>query len=787
MPAEQLAPTIRDGNFIVSETGLAVPRTYSRSGVIQMPVQRGPLEDYWSNQNYPAQGQPIPRDENTQVVRWFRKGSGLDDRVNEAIVDGNAANVGIAPVIHPMISALVVKQMNQAATATLDLVGRKTPVGKARAAVSRFNDSPTGATSAVMQMVHDLRTFNRGAPIATVPIMYDMSVWDDYGMEAVPIADNQERYYLRVDWRKFGTPTPFLPSVFDLEPTGDKLYPYWYRARYGDKRRWVLLHQSQIIEVLPGRTHMPGVGTSSTWMCIGWLAEDILVIEERNERKINAVSAGLVGISGIQQTASSLKQKMEEDMLANKEAGNLVSKAYTMLVSPSQEIKFVMMRLREEDGIRFEERRMYHEDVTALCFNVPLSEVVVRGGVGYGAQSDTAADVSSDSGVGALLHQIAVALGSIYPTVQFAFKRPNDRAQRLNINTLKEFSEAMKALEAGGGEVLTTAEKRAIIQREMIDIPDTQDSTVATATNEDRDSQETTEPEEENNREESRNNRKEMQAFAIRTMQIEPVIPEDDGTGIPVVEPDPEAVDLQQWNEDFPDYEDMLQAEVREASSADEIEEGGSGWLWLTGAWFYLEQKTRRRVDRSETVMLRDRLPVLYQPRLDDLAGELARGEITLQEWNRLTKWSAERAYTYNYLMGRGGQNAMGETDWNQGRTLIDRVFGEIDDFTERVQEGLYSEAQIRNYSQGFVRGSKTAYEQGNASSYGLPELPQYPGDGNTACKVGCQCHLVIVPLEGTNWDVYWTLGIAEHCKDCLRLARTWNPLRIRNGSIIGN
>lgn len=69
--------------------------------------------------------------------------------------------------------------------------------------------------------------------------------------------------------------------------------------------------------------------------------------------------------------------------------------------------------------------------------------------------------------------------------------------------------------------------------------------------------------------------------------------------------------------------------------------------------------------------------------------------------------------------------------------------------------------------------------------------LPIRPRDGQTECTWHCRCALNIVYLFGAgNYNVFWLLdqtGGVEHCADCLRLARVWRPLRIRNGQIVGS
>lgn len=64
--------------------------------------------------------------------------------------------------------------------------------------------------------------------------------------------------------------------------------------------------------------------------------------------------------------------------------------------------------------------------------------------------------------------------------------------------------------------------------------------------------------------------------------------------------------------------------------------------------------------------------------------------------------------------------------------------------------------------------------------------LPYRPGDRRLACKGYCKCHLDVRALAPGDWDVYWVLDpVAEHCDDCLQLAATWTPLKVRGGEIV--
>ncbi|MBK8035309.1 MAG: hypothetical protein IPK17_38555 [Chloroflexi bacterium] len=489
MPANPPAPTAdRYGRFVDSASGLVVPETYQRRAAQLFMTQ---MDSAITATGFNT-GFAIDRDRHTLAARFPAKGSGLDDLVTQALVDGEIANVGVSPVVAPQISAMVRRQQNQADSASIELTGRKTPTGRAREAISRFNDSPLGATDALEHLVYGLCTYNRGAPIATVPITYDMAEWERYGLNAVPLVGEGEseadatKFYLEVDWSRFGTPTPYLPSVFDLEPTGVQEFPYWYHVKRGDRWVWVLLHHSQIIPITPGKSAKPGIGTSPVWMCLGYLAEEILIKDERIEKMLYALTDGIILLGGVHElSGDKIKAQVEKGREEAIERGYAVAKGSTIITSPLDKVSYVQINFRQPSGIDFKEWREYTEDITAFCFGEPLSTMVVRGGVGYGAQAEEAGDNAADSGIGAMLHKIATALGAIYPRVQVTITRPNDRAQRLNIGTLATFASAMSQLPEG---TLSQAEIRAIIDRDILTIPQADVGTVSTSANADDDS-----------------------------------------------------------------------------------------------------------------------------------------------------------------------------------------------------------------------------------------------------------------------------------------------------------
>ena len=430
-----------------------------------------------------AQGVRLNRDGETLIVCWPGKGSGWDDLAMAAIVDGNVANAGIAPVVSSLISSAVQKQIAQAANAEITLTGRNYPVGNARDGIARFNDSPLGATHALERISYQLLTFNRGAPIATVPIIYQPDKWQEYGMTIVPMPEAGQKeesathYWLEVDWEKMGTPTPYMPDPLRLEHTGNQEWPYWYRVSIDQKERWVLLHSSQIIELIPGYSTAPGVGTSAAWLCTEQLAVYILYSDAFAERLINAPTDGFLGISGVQQDAKQIKDKIESERAISRAKGRTLDKGFTVLTSQNP-IDFKSFSFRDT-GNYTEEEKQRIEDRVAANFRMSLGELgISRAGVGHAAQAQTTRDMAADSGVGYLLSLISNALGAIYKRVQVSVNRPNDYARVRQLEDLNTFANAVGSLPDG---TLDRAEIRSLMETLLgVKIPRVDDSVTTT-------------------------------------------------------------------------------------------------------------------------------------------------------------------------------------------------------------------------------------------------------------------------------------------------------------------
>ena len=114
-------------------------------------------------------------------------------------------------------------------------------------------------------------------------------------------------------------------------------------------------------------------------------------------------------------------------------------------------------------------------------------------------------------------------------------------------------------------------------------------------------------------------------------------------------------------------------------------------------------------------------------------------------------------------------------------RMRIEREMGFLNGFLKDLAGMSEKDALIR-----IGKYAASAFQTGSAAvTANLPTLPIYPGDWSLACNGFCKCHLKVVTLGNGDFDVYWMLGVAEHCPDCEQLAQTWNPLKVRSGRVI--
>lgn len=168
---------------------------------------------------------------------------------------------------------------------------------------------------------------------------------------------------------------------------------------------------------------------------------------------------------------------------------------------------------------------------------------------------------------------------------------------------------------------------------------------------------------------------------------------------------------------------------------------------------------------------------------LDELSDAINAGLIDPVAWHNEAVELLRVGYTAAYLDGRG------ERELSPGaQRLIARLVAEqvdyLNGFLDQVERDGWNDARDRPRLRMYGASVRQAYERG--ATFGLP-LPTVPGAGATRCLTNCKCRLRIRWLdeEELDADVFWLLGRAEHCPDCVSLSQEWAPLRIRGGEVV--
>lgn len=155
-------------------------------------------------------------------------------------------------------------------------------------------------------------------------------------------------------------------------------------------------------------------------------------------------------------------------------------------------------------------------------------------------------------------------------------------------------------------------------------------------------------------------------------------------------------------------------------------------------------------------------------------AADVASGAASVQRWQLNFREQLRRAYVNEYVAARGGLGAMTQADWGRLGGMLKEQYTWMNRFAEQMARGELTEGQVRVRMQMYFDSAREAHSRAHAASWRI-ELPAHPGDGSTICKTNCKCAWDLRETE-MGVDAYWTLGVAEHCPDCMDRAGKWNP-----------
>ena len=239
---------------------------------------------------------------------------------------------------------------------------------------------------------------------------------------------------------------------------------------------------------------------------------------------------------------------------------------------------------------------------------------------------------------------------------------------------------------------------------------------------------------------------------------------------------------IESFEDALPDYKNMLNAKVTGMTQTDAIDTVKKGdWVWNQLTKRYRNSKSKKTISSNTVLQLRDDLIDLKRDTFSDLTDDLINSRITVQEWVHDMRKRIRDVNNAQYMLARGGRNAMFQTDLDALSEIIKDQFGYLQQFGEEIRAGKLSASQITARSELYMESATRAHEQAKAASFDI-ELPEYPADGSQICKARCRCRWEIVEKKDTI-EAFWLLNVAaKHCDSCLSNAARWAPYTIQTG-----
>lgn len=239
---------------------------------------------------------------------------------------------------------------------------------------------------------------------------------------------------------------------------------------------------------------------------------------------------------------------------------------------------------------------------------------------------------------------------------------------------------------------------------------------------------------------------------------------------------------IESFEDVLPDYRNLLNAKVTGMTQTDAIDTVKKGdWVWNQLTKRYRNSKTQKTVSSNTVLRLRDDFVDLKRDTFSELTDNLINSRITIQEWVHEMRKRIRDVNNAQYMLARGGRNAMFQTDLDALSEIIKDQFDYLQQFGEEVRAGRLSASQIKARSELYMESSTRAHEQAKAASFDI-ELPEYPADGSQICRARCRCRWEIDEKKDTI-EAFWLLNVAaKHCDSCLANAAKWAPYTIQKG-----
>ncbi len=195
----------------------------------------------------------------------------------------------------------------------------------------------------------------------------------------------------------------------------------------------------------------------------------------------------------------------------------------------------------------------------------------------------------------------------------------------------------------------------------------------------------------------------------------------------------------------------------------------------------YRDTESGKYIGMKRIRDLREGIVTANRDRVDALSTRLADCDLTVEQWTLEMRASIKAVTIDQYLLGRGGRNAMTPSDWGRIGYQLRGQYQYLQGFAHEIDAGNLSDAQIKVRAKLYIEATRSAFERAMGASWQIV-LPAHPGDGSTECTVHCKCRWEIVETD-EDIEATWVMDPdAEHCSTCRQRSYDWKPLVFPKG-----
>lgn len=482
-----------------TKTGEIVPSPANLRRSIHR-AQNGPFSNVASHdarvEHIPGVGTKFRFDPDSGLVIYPRYGTGSDDVLNRAIVRGHMANGGLTPLPMPLISTIVSKMQQTAATWVINFRGRRAPVKRAVEIVALADNSTDGAATFIQNLVGAIYTDNRGAICSILPIgEIEFERWGEYGMSAVKLTNdpNDLRYVLEADLSRLKDSIGLWTiDGLDCSPTGYSEYQFWLqkpiKVKDSTRMAWVLIPRQIGFQILqpagPKHNLYSGYGQSGTWRAAPLVAEGLAVGRMQLEALSDTPPNGIVHVSGLDWPGQ-FREEYDGFLTEQRAKGNMYYKEPFLFGTRSRDAKMEFVAWTQPPP-GYTRQQWFDELTTTLAAAYHLNEAHIRLRYGDGVSQAQIADaLESETAVAFLRTTIESALNRVVPPrVQVRVIWKSDRSVVRQLEAFSLVSLAISRLQKRAGEIkeddptFSNEEIRAIIETTIgLEIPEVSSDT----------------------------------------------------------------------------------------------------------------------------------------------------------------------------------------------------------------------------------------------------------------------------------------------------------------------